>query len=514
MVKPVVITFLADDKKFNRSLSNVEGRLDRFSRRATHAGNLLTVGVTAPIVALGKVAFDTASDLEQSIGAVDTVFGDSAHVIKGWGDTAADAAGLSRREVNEMAAKVGAGLQGLGFTVSESADLVVDLEKRAADLAATFGGTTSDAIDAVAALMRGERDPIEKYGVAIKQADVNARVLALGLDTSTTAAKKNAEAVATLDLLMAQTARTEGAFAKEANTAAGAQARAKAQFENAAAALGNQLLPAGAKAIDMLSGMFEAFNRLSPEMQGTIVKIAGVAAAVGPLLIITGKLITAVRVVKTAMEGASGSMGKAGFAGGALLLSSIAVPALIKSFQEAEVTVKNLTAAMIDGRDVAHELAVEVFTSQLGPALLEAGVSADTLKKAIEGDAEALKELERVGGIAGKLLDELIGRYETATDRADRATAANQSLAASIGNVAAAGTSGNVNLQGGPGQGGSFQHGGVVPGATGQPRLVVAHGGETITPPVKQGGGGEVIVVQIDGREIARAVRDHDRRVR
>ncbi|KKK71161.1 hypothetical protein LCGC14_2916700, partial [marine sediment metagenome] len=37
-----------------------------------------------------------------------------------------------------------------------------------------------------------------------------------------------------------------------------------------------------------------------------------------------------------------------------------------------------------------------------------------------------------------------------------------------------------------------FQEGGVVPGATGAPRLAVVHGGETITPP-GQGGGGLTI---------------------
>ena len=37
--------------------------------------------------------------------------------------------------------------------------------------------------------------------------------------------------------------------------------------------------------------------------------------------------------------------------------------------------------------------------------------------------------------------------------------------------------------------GGSFANGGVVPGALGQPKLVIAHGGERITPPGRGGGG-------------------------
>ena len=46
----------------------------------------------------------------------------------------------------ELAAVIGASLQGLGFEANEAAEKVVDLEGRAADMAATFGGTTEEAV--------------------------------------------------------------------------------------------------------------------------------------------------------------------------------------------------------------------------------------------------------------------------------------------------------------------------------------------------------------------------------
>ena len=43
-----------------------------------------------------------AGDLEQSVGAISTVFGDSAGQMLNWSDTAASTVGLSKNEFNEL----------------------------------------------------------------------------------------------------------------------------------------------------------------------------------------------------------------------------------------------------------------------------------------------------------------------------------------------------------------------------------------------------------------------------
>ena len=95
----------------------------------------------------------------------------------------------------------------------------------------------------MSSLLRGERDPIERYGVSIKQADVNARLAAMGLTGLEGEAAKAAERQATLALLTDQTSSALGQFERESDTAAGAQQRATAEWENAQAKLGEALLP-------------------------------------------------------------------------------------------------------------------------------------------------------------------------------------------------------------------------------------------------------------------------------
>lgn len=68
------------------------------------------LGIGLGIRNLTRWAGDAAEEfsaLQQTTRTIDDVFGDSAGVIHDWGETAADAAGLSKREVNEAGAAMG-----------------------------------------------------------------------------------------------------------------------------------------------------------------------------------------------------------------------------------------------------------------------------------------------------------------------------------------------------------------------------------------------------------------------
>lgn len=183
-------------------------------------------------------AIESFSALEQSATSIRTIFGDSADVIEDWGNRAAGAAGFSKREVNESAAVMGQTLLNMGYDADTAADMVVRLQQRAADLAIAFGKKPQDAILAIGSALRGERDTIEKFGVTIKQADVENRILADGLDTSTAAGRRNAEAVATLGIVLDQSTSSAGRFAGASDQVAGKLATMRAEAENGKAAFG------------------------------------------------------------------------------------------------------------------------------------------------------------------------------------------------------------------------------------------------------------------------------------
>ena len=247
---------------------------------------LAASGAGVALAAFGKSALDAASSAQQNSGAVDAAYGASADTIHAFAKTAATDVGLASSEYEELAAVFGAQLKNMGVAAGDLAPQTDELIGLGADLAAQFGGSTADAVGALGSLMRGETDPIEKYGVSIKQADIAAKKAEMGLSGLTGEADKAATTQAMLALLTEQTASATGAFARESNTAAGQTQRANAQWKDTQAQLGAVLLPIVAKAMTLFSklGAFVASNAgafqvLGAAVAGIVTVILAVKAA-------------------------------------------------------------------------------------------------------------------------------------------------------------------------------------------------------------------------------------------
>lgn len=244
----IQVSVLADTKKFSSALKEVGNAsgLSKIGGIAKKAGlAMLAVGSAAGVAAGAIVANGVrgASDLEQSIGAVDAVFKSSADQIHNWAKSAANDLGLTRNEYSELATLMGTQLKNGGTALDELGGKTNDLMVLGSDMAAMFGGSTADAVGALSSALKGERDPIEKYGVSLKQATIDAKAAELGFTKVGGSLTDEAQQAATLALIMEQTADAHGTFAKESDTLAGKQQRLQATLGNLSTRIGMIFLP-------------------------------------------------------------------------------------------------------------------------------------------------------------------------------------------------------------------------------------------------------------------------------
>lgn len=235
------------------NLKGLQNQVGRFASNITRiAGTLgLAFGFSA-LVNGAKQSVQAASDVEQQFGALDSIFKGNSEEMKTFSKEMQQI-GLSSADAARQSSLLGAMLKGSGFSIEETTDKTKDLVRLAGDLAATFGGTTSDAVSAISSLLRGERDPIERYGVSLKQAAIDAKVLEqskLGLVYAT---KQEAQAQATLALLFEKTTDAQGQALRESETFAGVTGRLDAAFKNLQAEMGEGLLPT----LSMFAGFLE-----------------------------------------------------------------------------------------------------------------------------------------------------------------------------------------------------------------------------------------------------------------
>jgi len=229
-----------------------------FAGIATAAAGALGVG------AFLKGAISGAANLEQSVGAVDAVFKGSAGQMHGWAKSAATDVGLTQDEFNNLGTLIGSQLKNGGTAMDELAPKTKNLIGVGADLSSMFGGTTQDAVAALSSALKGERDPIEAYGVSLNQAKIDAEAAALGFKKVGGSLSAEANQAATLSLIMKQTADAHGNFAKESDTLAHKQQVLSAQWKDGKAAIGAALLPAVTAVTGALS------SALGPAMKGAL----------------------------------------------------------------------------------------------------------------------------------------------------------------------------------------------------------------------------------------------------
>ena len=243
------VEILGEYKKLSKATQGAQTTLSKLGTKFADVGKKVAkitagigLGLGAAIASQIKPAIDAASDLEQQYGAIDSVFKELAPEMKTFAQNAYGI-GLSTADAARNATLLGSQLKGFGMDTAEASATTQQLINLGADLAATFGGTTSDAVASLSSLFKGEYNPIEKYGVALRKSDVSARLAAQGLDGLTGEALKTAEAQAALELVLMKTTDAQGQAAREAETFAAQSETLTATLTNVRAEIGEKLLP-------------------------------------------------------------------------------------------------------------------------------------------------------------------------------------------------------------------------------------------------------------------------------
>jgi hypothetical protein len=229
-------------KAAQKDIAKLGKNFDAFAKKSARAFGIAAVASAAALAKISKDSIMAASDLSQQFGALDAVFGQNSEQLKEFSKSMVDY-GLSTADAARYAALLGTQLKGLGMEEQDAIDRTKQLQILAADLAATYGGTTADAVAALSSTFKGEYNPIERYGVAIRKSDITARVAAKGLGKLEGELLKSAEAQAAFELIVTKTTAAQGQSRREYNTLAAQLQRVNATFDNMKASLGTALLP-------------------------------------------------------------------------------------------------------------------------------------------------------------------------------------------------------------------------------------------------------------------------------
>jgi hypothetical protein len=252
----------------------------RFSNNVKDSGNQLesikttitkfagAVGIAfgvQEVLKFTKATIDAASDLNETFSKVDQLFGTSTDTVKEWSKTTAASLGQSQQQALDAASTFAIFGKSAGLSGDDLVKFSTDFTALASDLASFNNTTPEEAIQAIGGALRGENEPIRRYGVLLDEASLKQAALKEGIISSTKEALTPQQKVLAAQLaIYQQTTAAQGDFARTSDGLANQQRILAAQFANLQAEIGQALLPVMlqfVKALNaMVTGDFPAFG--------------------------------------------------------------------------------------------------------------------------------------------------------------------------------------------------------------------------------------------------------------
>lgn len=282
--KPLQDKLKAAEKAVKEVDSKVEASQRASVKNLSKLGNKLTLGLTVPLAAGAAAALNYASDLEETLSKVDVVFGGNADSIKNWASTAVEQMGLAEETAMSAAATYGNMATGMGLTANQGAEMAKSLTQLSADLA-SFNNTSQETAQiALNSIFTGETETLKQYGIVMTETNLEQFAMQQGLEKNIKQMSQAEKVQLRYNYVLANTTNAQGDFARTSDSVANQTRMAKEQLKQAAAALGQNLVPAAASALKVLNNILSGFQKLNPAQQKMILGIAGIAAAAGPVI--------------------------------------------------------------------------------------------------------------------------------------------------------------------------------------------------------------------------------------
>lgn len=283
-IADLLIKIGADSYEFQQRTKQVEKSLEGLQKKMTSVGKTLSKTLTLPLVALGTASVMAADTQVQAETRLLTALKGREDIQRRLMAQAAELQSRSTFGDEEVIAQQ-AYLASLGMTERQINDVIeasaqlstatgMTLESAVKNLAKTYGGLTGELGESIPALKSLTAEQL-KSGEAVKYILEN----------------------------------YQGYAEAAAQSGAGSMRQLKNQLGDLAEQLGMILMPALQKFVGWISNMVTWFQNLSPTTQKVIVVIASLAAAIGPVLTVGGKLLAMLPLIKAAFTAMTGPIG-------------------------------------------------------------------------------------------------------------------------------------------------------------------------------------------------------------
>lgn len=256
-------------KKFGGAFSKSAGKI---------ASGLAGLAIVSKATGLLKEAVANSSDLSESMSKTAQIFGKQAvPALDKFAKGAAKGLGQSRIQALDAASTFATFGKSAGLSGDDLVGFSTKFTTLASDLASFHNSSPQEAIDAIGAALRGESEPMRRFGVLLDDASLRAEALRLGIiKTTKQALTPQQKVLASQALIFKQTKDAQGDFARTSDGLANSQRILAATTDNLKTKLGDQFAPVIAKVVPVVQMLVDKFAASPTALTIVAVIVGGV----------------------------------------------------------------------------------------------------------------------------------------------------------------------------------------------------------------------------------------------
>ena len=265
----ITVTLGAKDENLSKSLSGISRNLDDLKGKgdAASKGFDMSFGKIAGAVGGAYAAvmgfresfefvgdsIKKASDLAETMNKVNVIFGSSAGAVADFASNAVEQLGMTQQEALDGASTFAVFGKASGLAGDSLVGFSKNLVQLSTDFASFYNTSPTEAIQAIGAALRGESEPIRKYGVLLDDATLKAEAMKLGLYDGSGALDAQAKSLAAYNAILGQSGIAQGDFANTSDSLSNQLKIATASFAELKTEIGQQLQPVAKSFVEFLN---------------------------------------------------------------------------------------------------------------------------------------------------------------------------------------------------------------------------------------------------------------------
>ena len=297
-IRSDVHTAPEDLRGVNKALDVMEDKAEAAGRKlkalgekAERIGKRMSLMVTLPILAAGGAAIKMAMDAEESRNLFEVSMGGMVDVAEKWSAQLSDSFGVNRYESQRLIGTFNVMLKSLGQNEQGAYDMAKGMTELGYDMASFFNLEPEEAFDKLRAAITGETEPLKRLGIVVNETTIKQWALNNGMIRQGEVLDESQKIVARYNVIMERTALAQGDLGRTLDSPTNKLRILKSRVAETAVEFGMKMMPAFENLLKLVEKGVKWFGDLSDSSKVLTIKIAAVAASIGPLLIGFAKII-------------------------------------------------------------------------------------------------------------------------------------------------------------------------------------------------------------------------------